>query len=199
MQTLLIATRNSHKTREIREILGPGWDVRDVTTLAHAPEVEETGQTFQDNAVLKATAISEVIITPEMVLADDSGLEVDALNGEPGVRSARYAGPSATDADNRSLLRQKLSGLPAARFSARFRCVMALAREGNVLATVDGAVEGEVIREERGHGGFGYDPMFIPSGYQQTFAELAPAIKNSLSHRARALRKVLELLRRQPT
>ena len=134
MQTLLIATRNAHKTHEIRQIVGPGWDVRDVTTLAHAPDVEETGQTFRDNAVLKATAISELI--PGMVLADDSGLEVDALNGEPGVRSARYAGPSATDADNRSLLRQKLSGLRAIRFSARFRCVMALAREGKVLATL---------------------------------------------------------------
>jgi len=193
VQTLLIATRNTHKTREIRQILGSGWDVRDLTTLAHAPEIKETGQTFQDNAILKAVAISKMVAG--MVLADDSGLAIDALNGEPGVRSARYTGAGATDADNRCLLRQKLAQLPGSRFAGRFCCVMAVASHGEVLGTFTGVVEGEVMPEERGHGGFGYDPMFIPRGYEETFAELAPAIKNSLSHRARALAKVLEFLR----
>jgi XTP/dITP diphosphohydrolase len=193
MQTLLIATRNTHKTREIRQMLGPGWDVRDMTTLAHAPDVEETGQTFQDNAILKAVALSRMIVG--MVLADDSGLEVDALSSQPGVRSARFAGPAATDADNRRLLQQKLAEMPGERFPARFCCVMALASQGEVLGIFSGVVEGQVIRAERGHGGFGYDPLFVPRGYEETFAELAPAIKNSLSHRARALAKVLEFLR----
>jgi XTP/dITP diphosphohydrolase len=174
-------------------MLGFGWDVRDLTTLPHAPEVEETGETFQDNAVLKAVTISRHVTG--LVLADDSGLEVDALNGAPGVRSARFAGPGATDADNRKLLLKELAKLPGDRFPARFCCVMALASQGEVLGTFPGVVEGEVIPAERGSGGFGYDSMFIPRGYQETFAELAPVIKNSLSHRARALAKMLEFLR----
>jgi XTP/dITP diphosphohydrolase len=193
MQTLLIATRNAHKTREIHQMLGSGWDVRDLTTLPHAPEVEETGQTFQDNAILKAVTISRHVTG--LVLADDSGLEVDALNGAPGVRSARFAGPGATDAGNRNLLLKELAKQPGDRFPARFCCVMALASQGEVLGTFAGVVEGEVIPAERGSGGFGYDSMFIPRGYQETFAELAPVIKNSLSHRARALAKMLEFLR----
>lgn len=193
MQTLLIATRNVHKTREIGQMLGPGWVARDLTSLPHVPAVEETGATFEENATLKAIAISRIFTG--LVLADDSGLEVDALGGAPGVNSARFAGPNATDADNRSLLIQKLRDLGGHEFPARFRCVMVLATQGELLGSFSGIVNGQVILEERGTGGFGYDSLFIPRGYAETFAEIQPEIKNSLSHRGRALAKVLEFLR----
>jgi len=192
MQTLLVATRNTHKTKEIGQILGSGWNVRDLTTLEAAPRVEETGSTFAENAALKALAISESF--PELVLADDSGLVVDALNGEPGVYSARFAGEGATDAQNRSKLIGLLKTLPAREFPARFRCEMVLASKGEVRGSFSGTVEGIVVPLERGDHGFGYDPMFIPVGYGQTFAELPSEIKNSLSHRARALQQVVAFL-----
>jgi XTP/dITP diphosphohydrolase len=193
MQTLLMATRNAHKTREIGQMLGSGWRVSDLLSIPHSPAMEETGATFEENAILKALAISRVFTG--LVLADDSGLEVDALGGAPGVRSARFAGESANDAANRRALIQLLKNLPGSELKARFRCVMVLATQGELLGSFEGTVEGKVIPEERGFGGFGYDSMFIPSGYSETFAELQPEIKNSLSHRGRALAKVLEFLR----
>jgi XTP/dITP diphosphohydrolase len=193
MQTLLIATRNGHKTREIGQMLGSGWQVSDLAALQHAPKIEETGATFEENASLKALAVSRIFAG--LVLADDSGLEVDALNGAPGVRSARFAGRNAGDAENRVALIQNLKELSGAEFAARFRCVMVLARRGELLGSFAGTVEGKVILEEHGLGGFGYDCMFIPLGYSETFSELQPEIKNSLSHRGRALAKVLEFLR----
>jgi XTP/dITP diphosphohydrolase len=193
MQTLLIATRNGHKTREIGQILGSGWDVRDLGSLPHAPNIEETGATFEENAALKAITISKIFTG--LVLADDSGLEVDALEGAPGVRSARFAGPNATDAENRFLLVQKLRNLGGDEFPARFRCVMVLASQGELLGSFGGVVRGKVVLEERGESGFGYDSLFIPQGYTETFGELQSEIKNSLSHRGRALAHVLEFLR----
>ncbi len=193
MQTLLIATCNGHKTREIGQMLGSGWQVSDLTALPHAPKIEEIGTTFEENAALKALAISRIFTG--LVLADDSGLEVDALSGVPGVRSARFAGPNAGDAENRLVLIQKLREIGGTEFPARFRCVMVLASQGALLGSFAGTVEGKVIMEERGYGGFGYDCIFIPFGYSETFAELQPEIKNSLSHRGRALAKVLEFLR----
>jgi XTP/dITP diphosphohydrolase len=193
MQTLLIATRNGHKTREIGQMLGSGWDVRDLSSLPHAPAVEETGVTFEANAALKALTISKIVTG--LVLADDSGLEVDALGGAPGVHSARFAGPRATDAENRFLLIQKLRSLGGEQFRARFRCVMVLAGQGEMLGSFCGVVNGNVILEERGTAGFGYDSLFVPRGYTETFSELQAEIKNSLSHRGRALAKVLEFLR----
>jgi XTP/dITP diphosphohydrolase len=193
MQTLLIATRNGHKTREIGQILGSGWDVRDLGSLPHAPNIEETGATFEENAALKAITISKIFTG--LVLADDSGLEVDALEGAPGVRSARFAGPNATDAENRFLLVQKLRNLGGYEFPARFRCVMVLASQGELLGSFGGVVRGKVALEERGESGFGYDSLFIPQGYTETFGELQSEIKNSLSHRGRALAHVLEFLR----
>jgi XTP/dITP diphosphohydrolase len=192
MQTLLVATWNTHKTKEIGQILGSGWNVRDLTTLVDAPKVEETGSTFAENAALKAVAISESF--PELVLADDSGLAVDALNGEPGVYSARFAGEDATDAQNRSKLIGLLKTLPAREFPARFQCEMVLASKGEIQGSFSGTVEGIVVPSERGDHGFGYDSMFIPAGYSQTFAELPSEIKNSLSHRARALAQVAAFL-----
>jgi len=193
MQTLLVATWNTHKTKEIGQLLGSGWKVRDLTGLVDAPRVEETGSTFAENAALKAVAISESF--SELVLADDSGLAVDALNGEPGVYSARFAGEDATDAQNRSKLIGLLKTLPAGEFPARFRCEMVLASKGEVQGSFSGTVEGIVVPLERGDHGFGYDSMFIPAGHSETFAELPSEIKNSLSHRGKALQKVVEYLR----
>jgi XTP/dITP diphosphohydrolase len=192
MQTLLVATWNNHKTKEIGQILGSGWDVRDLTTLLDAPRVEETGSTFAENAAIKAVAISESI--SDLVLADDSGLAVDALNGEPGVYSARFAGEDATDAQNRLKLIGLLKTLPAREFPARFQCEIVLAYHGETLGSFSGRVEGLVVPFERGNYGFGYDSMFVPAGYDQTFAELPSEIKNSLSHRARALAQAVAFL-----
>jgi XTP/dITP diphosphohydrolase len=193
MQTLLVATRNAHKTREISQMLGSGWNVQDLTSLSGAPDVEETGSTFGDNAALKAISISERFTG--FVLADDSGLVVDALDGAPGVYSARFAGAEATDAENRSKLIGLLKTLPAEEFPARFRCEMVLAKQGKMLGLFSGTVEGVVVPWETGDHGFGYDSMFIPSGYAQTFAELPSEIKNRFSHRARALDQVLGFLK----
>ena len=186
MQALLVATGNSHKTGEIRTILGSGYDVSDLKSHPYLPEVEETGTTFLENATLKAVEISKQV--DGLVLSDDSGLEVDALNGEPGVYSARYAGEPGNDAANNARLLQAMEG--EERRSARFSCVMVLAQDGEVLASFEGAVEGRVINELHGDGGFGYDPLFVPEGYEQTFAELGENIKNQLSHRARAMNRV---------
>lgn len=192
MRRLLIATKNAHKTDEIRAILGSGWEVTDLTAHPEIPAPDETGGTFEANARIKAEAAS--LQFKGIVLSDDSGLEVDALNGAPGVDSAIYAGQHGDNAANRARLVRELSCLPAKPWTARFRCVMALAENGKTLGTFDGRVEGQVIAEERGVGGFGYDPLFIPDGYTQTFAELSAEIKNRLSHRARALSKVQEFL-----
>lgn len=186
---LLIATKNAHKTGEIRAILGDGWEVEDLTAHPEIPAPEETGATFVDNAIIKAVAASQLF--PDYVLADDSGLEVDALGGAPGVISARYAGSGATDADNRARLLREVTAFPS---PARFRCVMALSRAGEVLGTFSGAVEGAIVSSEQGVGGFGYDPLFVPAGFDQTFGELPAETKNGLSHRARALAAVREFL-----
>jgi XTP/dITP diphosphohydrolase len=183
MPAVLLATSNQHKTAEIRALLGAGWTIEDLSSHTDWPEVEETGATFAENAALKAVAAS--LRLPEaLVIADDSGLEVDALGGAPGVRSARYAGETANDAGNRRKLLAELSGQES---SARFRCHIAIARGGTWLAGFDGAVEGIIVAQERGSGGFGYDCLFIPAGFHQTFGELPPEVKNRLSHRAAAL------------
>jgi XTP/dITP diphosphohydrolase len=194
--TLLIATRNAHKTSEIAAMLGDVFEVRDLTSEKDLPEVEETGTTFADNAALKAISASKNV--SGWALADDSGIEVDALGGAPGVRSARFAGEEATDSDNNQLLLSRLAELPDAPRTARFRCVLALAKEGEVVAFFDGTVEGRVIEALRGPGGFGYDPLFIPDGYDTTFGELPPETKNAISHRSRALAKFRDWLETHP-
>ena len=183
--TVLVSTRNAHKLVEIRQILGPSFELLDLSSVPALGEVEETGTTFEENAALKALAASAHF--GGWVLADDSGLEVDALGGAPGVRSARFSGEGATDVTNRALLLEKLATVPADQRSARFRCVIALARGGEVLAHFSGAVEGAIIQSEKGEGGFGYDPLFVPEGFGETFAELGAETKNRLSHRGRAL------------
>ncbi|HEX8311964.1 MAG TPA: non-canonical purine NTP pyrophosphatase, partial [Chthoniobacteraceae bacterium] len=155
MPRLLIATKNAHKTEEIRAVLGAAWEIEDLNAFPQVPAPDETGATFAENAAIKALAASTIF--PGLVLSDDSGLEVDALDGAPGVRSARYAGFSATDAENRALLLQELERVAArgkAR-NARFRCTMVLAEGPEIRGTFQGAVEGVIINGERGEGGFG--------------------------------------------
>jgi XTP/dITP diphosphohydrolase len=190
---LLIATKNAHKTAEIAAML-PGWEVSDLTAHPDIPAPEETGATFAENAAIKALAASKRF--PGLVLADDSGLEVDALGGAPGVYSARYAGPSATDADNRARLLRELdaTGARGKARTARFRCVLVLVEKGEVLGTFDGAVEGVIVNQEKGEGGFGYDALFVPEGYCETFGQLPAETKNQLSHRSRALAKAAAFL-----
>ena len=184
---LLLATRNSHKTREFSEILGAGFAVRDLSGDSETPAIEESGSTFAENATLKAVVISKHFAG--LVVADDSGLEVDALHGAPGIYSARYAGRDATDEKNIARLLSELRKHADERpFAARFRCVLALAREGEVLGTFEGAVAGTIVEPPRGNDGFGYDPIFQPTSSTQTFAELSSAEKNRISHRARAIR-----------
>jgi XTP/dITP diphosphohydrolase len=198
MTTLLLATGNSHKTREVRALLGAGWEIEDLSAHPDWPEVAETGATFAENAGLKAVAAS-LRAPGTLVLADDSGLEVDALAGAPGVYSARYAGPGAGDAANRRKLLAELEsrGVSRERPGARFRCHIAVARNGSWLAGFDGVVEGAIAPEERGDGGFGYDALFIPLGHDQTFGELPAEVKNRFSHRAAALAQVANWLRAQ--
>ncbi len=181
---LIIATRNRHKVEELQALLGvPGLELVCAVDLPGAPEVEEDGATFEANAAKKALALAR--FAGGWALADDSGLEVDALGGAPGVQSARYAGPSARDADNLAKLIAVMAGRPDRR--ARFRCVLALAGPGGAVHTVAGACEGRLIEQPRGAGGFGYDPLFVPDGHTRTFAEMPAAEKNALSHRARAV------------
>ena len=189
---LLAATGNRHKTAEIQAILGEHFAVTDLSQHPAILPAEETGATFSENATLKALPASQAF--DGLVIADDSGLEVDALQGAPGVISARFAGPTATDASNRKKLLEELSALHHPPRTARFRCVIALAKAGSLLATFEGAVEGRLLDSERGTGGFGYDPLFVPDGFDQTFAELPSAVKNRLSHRARALEKLRDFL-----
>jgi non-canonical purine NTP pyrophosphatase, rdgB/HAM1 family len=187
MPILLVATRNAHKTAEIAAMLEGRLVVRDLSSAPGSPEVEETGTTFEENARIKADAISAFV--RGWALADDSGLEVDALGGAPGVLSARFAGEPSNDAANNSLLLEKLSALPDVPRTARFRCVLALSRDGKTVATFDGAVQGRIMNAPRGNGGFGYDPLFVPDGFENTFGELPAATKNAMSHRSRALAK----------
>jgi XTP/dITP diphosphohydrolase len=196
---LVFATRNQGKLVELRQLI-TGLDVIDVTEAAtrlgrEIPDVVEDADTFAGNAIKKAREVSAVTGWP--ALADDSGLEVDALGGAPGVHSARFSGDHDTPANNRKLL-AALAGVPAAKRTARFRCVLALAdvrgRLGDETITADGTCEGTILDEMRGSGGFGYDPLFLlPNG--QTMAELDHASKNAISHRGRAMQAIEARLR----
>ena len=196
MVELVVATHNRHKTREIQHILGPEFKVCDLRAHADVSEIRESGTSFEENAKLKALAASKQL--PALVIADDSGLEVDALGGAPGVYSARYAGASATDRDKIDKLLRELARVRATDDGrrARFRCVVALARNGHLLETFEGIVEGSIADEARGDSGFGYDPIFIPEGLKQTFGELPTEVKNTISHRAKAIRALADRLRR---
>ena len=197
---LLIATRNPGKLKEYEQLLA-GLPVT-LTYLSGegiAHEVEETGETFADNAIHKAEEYAR--ISGLLTLADDSGLEVDALDGEPGVHSARYAGPRATDEDRYQLLLEKMRHVPWEERGARFRCVIAVAEPEGGVWTTEGTCEGVITLAPKGEHGFGYDPVFYLPDQEKTMAQLAPEVKNRMSHRARAaqeIRPILErILRRQ--
>jgi len=207
---LLLATRNAHKTREFRELLGHDFEVIDLRSFPEIAISEETGQTFEENARLKAIAASQdrpAFANRQsgsdlrcgrhlLVIADDSGLEVDALAGAPGIHSARYAGENASDVENIDKLLRELRARNVAgeKRSARFRCVIALAQNGKLRGAFEGVVEGTVVDPPRGNGGFGYDPVFQPDGFKETFAEMAPELKNKISHRAKAIAAVREAI-----
>jgi XTP/dITP diphosphohydrolase len=179
---------------ELRALLAVELPLEVVPLPAGAPEVEETGATFSENARLKAHSIARW--SGEWVLADDSGLEVDALGGAPGVYSSRYAGPGAGDADRVAKLLEAMREIPPEQRTARFRCVAAIAAPDGRIWTADGTCEGVIATEPRGEHGFGYDPVFYLPPYQATMAELAPEVKNRISHRAHALAAALVVLRR---
>jgi XTP/dITP diphosphohydrolase len=192
---LVVATRNKHKTREIHHILGSEFRVRDLRAHPEVSEIPESGTSFEENAKLKALGASKQL--PALVIADDSGLEVDALGGAPGIYSARYAGANAMDGNKIDKLLGDLARVRAKEDRrGRFRCVVALARNGNLLGTFEGVVEGKIANEVRGDSGFGYDPVFIPEGFEQTFGALPSVVKNTISHRAKAIRALANRLRR---
>ena len=197
---IVFATNNKNKLSEIREILGSGFEVMSLAEIGCHEDIPETGDTLLDNAVQKARYVFEKYGYD--CFADDTGLEVDALDGEPGVHSARYA--EGTDHDSNANMDKLLRKLgDETRRTARFRTVIALlqkqqgsesAGEGSVLHIFEGKVEGSIIKEKRGAEGFGYDPIFMPGGYDKTFAELGLDVKNQISHRARAVKKLADYL-----
>jgi XTP/dITP diphosphohydrolase len=191
---LAVASRNAHKLREIERICAD-WPTRWVTVETDPrpwPEVEETGETYLENALLKARAIAEALGTP--ALADDSGIEVDALGGAPGPLSARYAGEGASDERNLSALIGALAGVPGPGRTGRYRCVTAVAWPGGPHLWAEGTCEGSLISKPRGANGFGYDPIFVPAGWERTMAELTDQEKDRISHRGRALRELKDRL-----
>ncbi len=190
---LVLATKNRDKIREMREILAPlEIPLLTLEDFQEWEDVPEEGDTFRDNALAKARAVAS--FTGERAVADDSGLQVDYLRGEPGIHSARYAGPEGDyQANNRKLL-EELAGVPLEERRARFVCWAALVSPDGEEHAVEGIVEGVIIEQPRGPGGFGYDPVFVPAGEKRTMAELAPEEKNAISHRTRALRKLIPYL-----
>lgn len=190
MRKLVVATKNKNKAKEVAEILeGMPYKVVPLSDYPDAPDVEETGSTFMENAILKARAYAE--FTGELTLADDSGLEVDALEGAPGVMSARFA-PTTKERN------QKLLGLMKDvlddRRTARFRCAIAIAEPGGDVKTMEGKIEGVIAHEAKGTNGFGYDPIFYIPGLGKHFAEISSEEKNAISHRGRALAEAKKLL-----
>lgn len=194
---LVLATENRHKAEEIRSILKGGIDL-ELRTLADFPGVKlppETGATYRENATQKALAV--VNATGHWAMGDDSGLEVAALGGAPGLYSARYAGEGVTYADNRKKLLDALGDLPDEKRGAAFICTIAIASPNKEIDVVEGICEGRITRAELGGGGFGYDPIFFVPAYGKTFAEIPAAEKNKVSHRARAIAAAMEVLRKK--
>ncbi|MDW7645871.1 MAG: XTP/dITP diphosphatase [Desulfuromonadales bacterium] len=191
---LVVATRNQGKLKEIRRLLmDTGVNVRGLDEFPGVPEVEEDGDSFEANARKKAETVAATVGL--WTLADDSGLTVDALGGRPGVHSARYAGPEATDADNNAKLIQELAEVPRIQRKGAFNCCMALSRPGEPTRVFHGRIEGLLLDEPRGEGGFGYDPLFLVREYGKTMAELAIEVKNRISHRGQALRQALDWIK----
>jgi len=193
MTTLVLATRNPHKVDELAAMLaGLPVSVLSFADFPDMPEVVEDGETLEENAAKKAVEVAAFTGLP--ALADDTGLEVDALGGAPGVHSARYSGENADGPRNNRKLLSELSGVSGSGRSAEFRCVVALALPDCEARTVEGATRGVILEGERGDGGFGYDPLFLPDGHDRTYAEMSAAEKNVISHRGKAIRSARELI-----
>lgn len=195
MRDLLIATNNEGKVREYARLLsGLPFRLRSLSEFGIKTDVDETADTFEENAVIKAAAYAKLSSTP--TLADDSGLCIDRLEGAPGVRSARYAGEQATDADRILKVLSELNGVAIRDRTARFVCVIALSNsDGKIVTSVEGRCEGVITDSPNGTNGFGYDPIFIPDGFDRTFGELDANVKDQISHRANAALKIIPFLR----
>ena len=197
---LWIATANPGKTREFKGLFGARFQVRDLHSFKDLPVIRETGRTFEANAKIKALALSR-ILPGQLILADDSGLVVPALGGRPGVRSARFSGPNATNESNRLKLLRVMKKLKNAARKAYFQATLVLSKDGVVCGVQHGRVWGRITHREYGSDGFGYDPIFIPKGFTRTFGQLSPRTKARISHRAQAVRGAMNLLsmkRRHP-
>ena len=193
MREIIIATKNAGKVKDFETLFSPkGFKVKSLLDFPEIEDVEETGVTFAENATLKAEAISSALNKP--VIADDSGLAIDALNGEPGVYSARYAGENKDDNANIEKVLQKLNDVPFEKRTARFHCALAIAVPGKRTEIVEGTCEGHILEEKRGENGFGYDPIFFVEKWRCSMAELTKEQKNQISHRANALKRVAPLI-----
>ncbi len=197
---LVFASNNKHKLSEVRQILPEQVEVVSLKDVGFVQEIEETGTTLEENSLLKANAVWEwldknrLLSSVDGVFADDTGLEIAALGGAPGVRTARWAGDEACDVNNRQKALRELMGKEDR--SARFRTVVSLIVQGKTQQ-VEGVVNGRIALQEEGDGGFGYDPVFVPEGYEKTFASLPTEIKNAISHRGRAMEKLCEILKKE--
>lgn len=193
MRELVVATKNKGKLREIKDLLKDlPYRVTSLADYPDAPEIVEDGKTFTANALKKAATIA--LYTKKLVIGEDSGIEVKALGWRPGIFSARYSDPGATDKTNNKKLLRELKNIPLARRQARYRCFVALVDGTRIIDVVNGRCSGLIGFQEKGENGFGYDPLFIISRYGKTFGELAPEIKSRISHRARALKKLKKRL-----
>lgn len=189
MQSVIVATKNAGKAKDFEKILQPyGVKVRTLLDFPQIEDVEETGKTFEENAILKAETISKKF--NEMVIADDSGVMIDALDGRPGVFSARYAGEDKNDEENNNKVLAEMADVPEKDRGARFYCAIAVAQPGKPTITVNGICEGSILFERRGNNGFGYDPIFFVTSLNKSMAELTPDEKNQISHRASAMKKL---------
>lgn len=197
---LVFASNNKHKLSEVRQILPEQVEVVSLKDVGFVQEIEETGATLEENSLLKANAVWEwleknrLLRSVDGVFADDTGLEIAALGGAPGVRTARWAGDEACDVNNRQKALRELMGKEDR--SARFRTVVSLIVQGKTQQ-VEGVVNGRIALQEEGNGGFGYDPVFVPEGYEKTFASLPTEVKNAISHRGRAMEKLCEILKKE--
>ncbi len=200
LQKVYLASGNAHKLEEFRELVrthGIPIDLRSANEAGGMPEVEESGNTFEANALIKAQALSASIESSAWVLSDDSGLVVDALDGGPGVHSARYAGPGANAGKNNRKLLDQLAAVPAEKRTARFVCVLCLLGRDTAARYFTGKCEGLIMTSPTGDEGFGYDPLFVPCGYTETFASLGAVVKHGISHRGRAVAELARFTQSQ--
>lgn|SRR5690625_992853 len=189
MEKIMIASRNKGKIKEFTEFFRPyGIEVTSLVDFETIPDIEETGESFEENAKIKAEQVADIVRMP--VLADDSGLTVDALDGAPGIYSARYAGEGSSDDENNEKLLEALRDVPKEKRTARFVCVLAISTPGEETVYYKGYCEGEIAFEAKGENGFGYDPVFIAKGYDRTMAELSSEEKNAISHRRQAFKQL---------